>query len=488
MNDEIQNLLKEVVDEYGIYEALRPERCLELLSQKYGAIKEDFMLLSKAAEYGVAEELLKHRHQQNIDSVSRMLVSRLMVRMNLSENVAEYIINSWAYALGISDLPQNENIKRDVSLMKIVVGKSGEEGSYDSIYDAIRDISPGGEIQILPGIYYGHFKIRKPVRIKGVFREKVVLESDIMPVFTILKTQKVILEDLTLTGTGKTDYDKAHICEVVNSQALIKNCRISGATLSGLYVYGKSSDVRIENSEIEKCAKSGIVIPPDARCTVEYTRLGTCLDALITVRDYANLFLLNSKVTGGENTGIRLTNDANLYAESSEISYNKRAGITISYNSCSNIKNSSIHHNRGYGIIVSDMSCTTIENCQVYQNTVSGIRFDRSSDFFNYSSNVNDTVVTLSGRREDSDESFKSEAIDEYVKNPPDTSMENPPDTFQSAVIIISFVLIFGITALISAEIYGILVPQSNVNLPLLLTFAGISGVIAGLINIIRRG
>ncbi len=488
MGYEIQDLLKEVVNECGIYEAVKPGRCLEMLSQKYGAIKEDFLLLSRAAEYGIAEDLIKERHRMEADYLIKMLASRLIVRMNIDEKTAEWLVNSWAYALGISGPVQGSDAAKRTLQKKIVVGKTAEDGCYDSLYNAIRDIEPGGEIEILPGVYYGHYKIRKPLLIRGVSSEKVVIQSDIMPVFSLFDTEKVSIENLTLKGIGRTDYDKSHIAEIVNSEARIRNCRITGATLSGIFVYGKKSDIRIEDCEIGMCAKSGVVVSDDAKCTLENTLLSSCLDAIIAVRDYANLFLINSRVKDGENTGIRLLNDANLFSDNSEISFNKRAGIIISYNSCSNIKNSSIHHNKGYGIIVSDMSCTTIDNCQVYQNSVSGIRFDKSSDFFNYSSNVNDTIVTISGSRDETDDSVKSDAIDEYVKNPPETSMESPPDTFQSIVIIISFVLVFEITALVIAEIAGVIKSDNELRLSFLLPAAAILGVIAALINIIRRG
>ncbi len=147
------------------------------------------------------------------------------------------------------------------------------------------------------------------------------------------------------------------------------------------------------------------------------------------------VFLINSRIGDGENTGVRLLNDANMSSENFEFSNNRHAGIIISYNSCANIKNSCIHHNSGYGIIISDVICTTIEKCQIYQNSVSGIRFDKSSDLLNYSSNINDTIVTISGGREKQDEYIKSEAIDEYVKNPLSTEMERPPDALQSIVI-----------------------------------------------------
>ncbi len=102
MGDEIQNLLKEVVDGCGIYESAKPGRCFELLSQHYGALKEDFLLLSKAAEYGIVEDLIRLRHRYRVDSVGEILSSRLMVRMNISQEMTQWLVSSWAYALNIS--------------------------------------------------------------------------------------------------------------------------------------------------------------------------------------------------------------------------------------------------------------------------------------------------------------------------------------------------------------------------------------------------
>ncbi|MCX7943300.1 MAG: right-handed parallel beta-helix repeat-containing protein [Deltaproteobacteria bacterium] len=487
MNSSIKNLLKEIVDENGIAEVTKVDRCIELLSKKYGAIRKEFLLLNKALEYGVVEELLNLRHKYEIEIINRIIISRLIVRMNIPEETARWIINTWAYALGILNPKSIGDINLVFPSKKITVGRSLEGEFYDSIYNAIRDVEPQGEIELLPGVHYGHFRIKKPVRIYGVANDKVIMQCDTSPVFTIVDTEGVVLENLTLEGMSRTEYDRCNIIEVVNSKVVIKNCKIIGATLSGIFVYGKKSDLRIENSVINRCLKSGLVISDDSKCVLENSIVSTCLDSSIIVRDWATLFLIHSYVVDGENTGIRLINDANLFSDSSEISYNKRSGVIISYNSCSNMKNSSIHHNIGYGIIVSDASCTTIENCQIYQNSISGIRFDRNSDVYNYNSNINDTVVKSGETIDDQGEAIKSETINDYVKNPPKVSMEEPPNTLQSIVIVTSFVLVFEIITLIVAEIFNILLEGEGVKLHPLLVAACIIGMIVGVVYIIKK-
>lgn len=487
-NEEVQNILREVINENGIYEIIKPNRCLELMTKKYGGFKEEFIYTSEAIKYGVVEDIIKIKPNTKKDVLKNILITRLIVRMNIPENLAEYIINTWLYATGISNLNNNTNQKIRPSPKKIKVGKIEDNDCYDSLYYAIRDIDDGGEIEILPGVYYGHFKIKKPIKIRGVSKEKVIIQSDISPVFTVLSTEKVVFENISIQGIGKTDYDKFHTIEVINSQLSIKNCIIRGSTLSGVYIYGRRSDVRIEKCDIEQCSDSGIIVSDDAKCTIEESTLKNCLKNIITARDFSNLFLINCHIKDGKNCGIKLLNDSSLYMINSDISYNNHAGLIISYNSCSNLINSRIHHNKGYGIIVSDMSCTTIENCQVYQNSISGIRFDKNSDFFNYSSNINDTIVTISGTRDyNQDESVKSETIEEYIKNPPDTSMENPPNTLQSIVVLISFILIFEILTLLFIEIKQLIFFQADINYHLLFTVAFFLGIVAGLTYIIKR-
>ncbi len=165
----------------------------------------------------------------------------------------------------------------------------GTDGESLSFYDAIRDIVPGGEILIMPGVYYSHYKIKKPVRIVGVSAEQVILECDRRPVFTIVETDEIIIENVTLRGISRTDLDKSHVVEAVNSSVSFRRCRIGNATLLGIFVYGKKTDIRISDCEISMCAKLGILISDDAKCTVEDSVLRSGMDAQITARNYASI-------------------------------------------------------------------------------------------------------------------------------------------------------------------------------------------------------
>lgn len=486
MKKDVEILLKEVVDEHGIYDCINKERCQELISSKYGALREEFVLLANAIEYGIVQDLIKLKYQFDSEKIRELLVSRIMVRMNVSLQEAQWILNVWAYALGIDKKASNDIDKIRIYKNRIVVGKDSEEG-YDSLYEALKDIKPKGEILIHPGIYYGHYKIDKPVTIRGLDKNNVILESDMVPIFTVLETDGVNIENLTIRGISRTERDKIHLVEIINSGVQFVNCNITRATLSGIFCYGKKSDIMIVNSDVSLALRSGIIVSDDAKCTLDNSNVYLNTDSQIVARDNANLFIVRSRIYDGKSAGVKLINEANLVSDDSAFYSNNRAGIIISYNSCATIRNSSIHNNRGYGIIISDMSCTTIEKCQIYQNTISGIRFDKGSDLFNYSSNVNDRIVTISGSRDDLEEGVKSDAIDEYVKNPPDIEMESPPDTLQSIVIMISFILIFEVTGLIAVEILGILLSKPIINIPTLIITMGITGFIFGLIFIINR-
>jgi len=483
MEKGVKFLLKEIIDEYGVYEIKRADRCAELLSLKYGGYSEDFLPISKALDYGILEDLLRvkleHRSRDSLD----LLVSRLIVRMNIQEYKARWIVSVWSFALGI--IEDDGDVRLTEYRKKIVVGK-GESVEYDSLYRAIEEIEPGGEIEVMPGIYYGHYRIKKPLTITGSSKESVILESDMLPVFSILETGKCIIKNLTIRGVGNTERDKTNLVVVSRSSVHILDCDIRSASLSGILGYGKGADLYLKDSSISMCNQSGIVVSDDARCTLEGVSLYSNSGAQILARDNANLFVFNSQISNGNNAGIRVDSESNLFCDVSEIANNKRAGIIISYNSCATIKNSRINNNRASGITVSNMSCTTIEDCQIYQNGISGIRFDKNSDFFNYASNVKDGVVTINTSKDDIEDDLKSEAIDEFVKNPPPTDVPHPPDTLESAVIEISFILIFEVIGMIMIEVLGVLF-GIRIGLGYMLLIMGIVGAITGFGYIIRK-
>ncbi len=177
----------------------------------------------------------------------------------------------------------------------------------------------------MPGIYYVHLKVKKPVKIVCISVEDVIIKSDFMPVFSVLQSD-CEFKNITIMGDARTEKDKTNLIEVVNSRVILKDMSISNSSLAAVYGYGKKTDIFIQNCKISECSQSGIVIIHDAKCSIDKSNIISNHESQIQIleTDYSNLFIINSQISDGIGCGVKLLNESNMSMENSELSNNRR--------------------------------------------------------------------------------------------------------------------------------------------------------------------
>ena len=175
MNDTARRKLSEIVSEYGVSLCDDVRRCEGLLRDLCGEHKKEIWALVIAVEQRVPHDMLNSEGDTPFQLMSGRLTKRLLSEVALSEEAAEWAVNSWAMALGIlshSDLPRLKS--RGDTLDDIVqetpeTAKSDHEKSLthynlgraayddDRLDDAIRELEEA--IRIDPNYACSHYEL-----------------------------------------------------------------------------------------------------------------------------------------------------------------------------------------------------------------------------------------------------------------------------------------------------------------------------------------
>ena len=123
---------------------------------------------------------------------------------------------------------------------ELVVDKNGN-GTHRSIQEAIDEAEPNQTIEIRSGTYSEKLLLTKPLTLKGAGREQTIVEYDSDSVLTVNGISGGTVQGVTFRYTGsEVDADAVNIIE---SGLSLMNCRMTGATLSGIDVIGGQSNI-----------------------------------------------------------------------------------------------------------------------------------------------------------------------------------------------------------------------------------------------------
>jgi HEAT repeats len=118
MDDRPRIILKDLVRRYGISLASDPLRTEGLLRDTCGTNHREIFALVSAVRQKVPGDLLAPRHSLSIALLQDFLAKRLRDELSLSDEASRWAVESWADALGVTEViqlpePEREPVQQD---------------------------------------------------------------------------------------------------------------------------------------------------------------------------------------------------------------------------------------------------------------------------------------------------------------------------------------------------------------------------------------
>ena len=126
MNTEVARHLKVFIEQYGKGIYVEPQSCRAHLMDRCGTYKKEIHVLIGALENGIPGELISTRNIP-YETLKSRLTNKLCDELVLTEQIAGWGIDTWAYALGIKEGLANSSdsvIEEGIFLFK--KGNNGE--------------------------------------------------------------------------------------------------------------------------------------------------------------------------------------------------------------------------------------------------------------------------------------------------------------------------------------------------------------------------
>jgi hypothetical protein len=266
------------------------------------------------------------------------LTQRLCDNLALSEQAAQWAVNSWAFALGLvsgdelkvierqntaqvptaaavartttqpsvtaqtttQNRPQSTNTS---STQSIIVSANGS-GDFSTIREALRNAATGARVFIRPGLYNESIVIDKHIEITGDGSiEDIIVESTNSSCI-MMETDKASVRGLTLRGRGAKFGKTFFAVDVPRGELTIENCDISSDSFSCIAIHGSWANPLIKNCRIHDGADSGVYIFDNARGQIEECDIYHNANANVAITSGANPLIKNCRIFEGSNGGV----------------------------------------------------------------------------------------------------------------------------------------------------------------------------------------
>lgn len=451
MNELPRRKLLEIVAKKGRSIIENPRRLEGLLRDCCGEYRREISVLVSAVEEHAVSDLLSAPANLPPEVLLARLAQRLCDNLGLSETSAKWSIESWALAFGIIAETEIAQIKPAQETEKGILqqAKSGastssakaatvtksiqqkpsansfivtanDSGHFTSISEALQKTPPNSRLLVREGLYNESIIIDRNVEIIGDGALENIIVRSINSSAIVMQTDKAIVHGLTLQGHGARNGKAFFAVEISNGELILENCDVTSDSLSGIAVYGSSSNPLIKNCRIHDCSDSGFYIFDNARVQIENCDIyrnanvsvaitkgaapvlkkcrifdgenggivawgngaaGTIEDcqiyghrlANVGVREYANPTFRRCKIFGGSDTGVFVHERGYGSLEDCDIYQNAQAEVAISQNANSVFRRCSVHNGENSGIILQNKGRALIEVCHIYDNADAGI-------------------------------------------------------------------------------------------------------------------
>jgi len=347
LNNLPRQKLCEIIKIYGKDACSDHKRIRGLLNDFCGGNYPEINFLLTALEEQVYTELVASSKIVPYEMLSARLVKRLYTNRGMAEEIAHWVVDSWALALGMIsnetpytkpqvsfNAPQSsienaaENYTHRTVQQTIVVSQSG--GQFTTISEAIRNTPPDTLILVKPGYYYEGLIIDKRIKIKGDGpREQIIVESRHTSCIQMQTDDEALVQGLTLRCRATLTNQKKHAVEIPMGRLKLIECDITSDTLACVAIRGLSTHPEIQSCWLHDASASGLFIEPYTQGTVEDCHIFRNELPGISIQQYANPVIKRCKVHGGKSHGILIWENGSGTIEDCDIFGNAHDGVKV---------------------------------------------------------------------------------------------------------------------------------------------------------------
>ncbi len=421
MNDLPRLKLCEIVARDGRLIIENPRRAEGLLRDYCGEFRREVSVLVMALEEHAVADMLDAPASLPRKVLLARLAQRLCDNLALSEDAANWSIESWASAFGViseAELKVNEaeraeaqiqieqaqtkgktpnqnqptqavkgttptrtatvqpsqtsSAKQQTSAAKqtktFVVSANGG-GDFKTIGEALRKTAPDSRLLIREGFYSESILLDKPIEIIGDGAvENIIVESANSSCVS-MQTDEAIVRGLTLQGSGKQSGKSFFAVDIPRGELVLENCDVSSDSLSCIAIHGASANPLIKNCRIHDGADSGFYIFDNARGRIEECDVYHNANDNVAITQGANPAIKNCRIFEGAGGGIVVwQNGAAGVIEDCEILAHELANVGVSEYANPIFRRCKIFGGRDAGVFVRQNGYGTFEDCDIYRN------------------------------------------------------------------------------------------------------------------------
>lgn len=280
------------------------------------------------------------------------------------------------YHLGYQE-PDNYRERKKVDprpepRMLLVVGKDGQ-AKYTSIADAVKDAPVGGPIQVSPGVYTESLVIDREIEIIGEGNpgEVIIEVSDGSCLH--LSADKALIRNVTFRGKTGPMGGEFNAVKISHGRAVLEDCRITGATGSGVVIVGTSAHPTLRRCVVEANTRAGLFVTRGAQPTIESCRFeGNQVG--VHVSEKGNPVLRNCQIGGNREFGVFLFQQGESRIDEGSVIARNKIGVGIQEEgSYLILQNCTIQTNETSGLIVQKGGKAKLFDCTLLENGEFGV-------------------------------------------------------------------------------------------------------------------
>jgi nitrous oxidase accessory protein NosD len=251
----------------------------------------------------------------------------------------------------------------------VIVSPQKNEGDYQTIADAIKNVIPDSTIQVRPGHYKEAIVLSKPLKILGDGpADKIVIDSPSANCVR-METAQAEVRGLTLQCSAR---DRAAV-HVLQGQLVLDGCTISSEGLACVSVRGAGTNPTISNCKLHSGKSAGVVFSDNAAGTLADCDVFGHTLAGVEVRQGAAPNVKNCRIREGRNVGVLVHDNGKGTFDGCDISGNALAGVEVRGGANPTFRNCRIHDGKYPGVRVADKGQGVFEDCAIYANALAGV-------------------------------------------------------------------------------------------------------------------
>jgi parallel beta-helix repeat protein len=371
-----------------------------------------------ALEEGVGHDLVNVQTNMPRATLRARLVKRLVDNLAMSEEAADWAVNSWGLALGVvseeelkfSDVqelektrlnvspPENHNSPQIQNQQKpqspaaaggVFIVSANNDGHFISLAEAIKTAKNGEKILVRPGLYEESLVINKQIEIvgDGAVKEIVIRSRDSSCVN--LQDDRAIVRNLTLQCSAGQAGREVFGVDVAGGEMVLENCAITSDSLACIGVRGKTAKVEVSKCLIYDGADSGIYFLDSASGKIEGCEIYQNNRAGVVITQNANPTFRKCRIFNGGNAGFLVYQNGLGTIDDCEIFGHKDVGVAVASGGSPVLRGCSIYNSNNSGVNVRDGGRALLEDCSIYENAGAGLTVDGASVAAVQSSRIN---------------------------------------------------------------------------------------------------